>query len=160
MRARSERPGTPRQAARGGRDGGFTLVELIIATAIVAILAGIAMPSYTDYMRRARIVEAATRLAAHRLHMEQYFFDNRRYDDGSGGCGSAPPAPSAADAFAIDCVASTARYTLTATGLPGKGTLGFVFTIDETDARRTTGVPEGWTASRACWVVRRDGGCV
>ncbi|MDY0954667.1 MAG: pilin [Stenotrophomonas rhizophila] len=37
---------------------GFTLVELMIVVAIVAILAAIAIPSYQDYVVRARVSEA------------------------------------------------------------------------------------------------------
>jgi len=137
---------------------GFTLIELLIVIAIVATLAAIAVPTFGDYLRRGRIVEAVTRLADHRVRMEQFFLDHRRYDDGAGHCGYAAPG-SAADAFAIDCTVSVAGYTVTATGLAGKGTQGFAYTIDETDARRTTAVPDGWVANQTCWVVRRDGSC-
>ena len=36
---------------------GFTLIEVMIAVAVVAILSAIAIPSYTDYIRRARITD-------------------------------------------------------------------------------------------------------
>ena len=41
-----------------GRARGFTLVELMIAVAIVGILAVVAGPAFTKYVRRARTVEA------------------------------------------------------------------------------------------------------
>jgi type IV pilus assembly protein PilE len=140
------------------RRRGFTLIELVIVIAIVATLAGIAVPTFSDHLRRGRIVEAIARLADHRVRMEQVFLDNRRYDDGAGNCGYAAPG-TAADAFALECTVSATGYTVTATGLAGKGTQGFVYTIDETDARRTPAVPDGWVASRSCWVMRRDGSC-
>ena len=141
------------------RRRGFTLIELVIAIAIVATLAGIAVPTFADHLRRGRIVEALARLADHRARMEQYFLDNRRYDDGAGNCGYAVSPASAADAFTLDCTASATAYAVSATGVPGKGTQGFVYTVDESDARSTPAVPGGWVASRTCWVMRRDGSC-
>ena len=137
---------------------GFTLVELIIVIAIIAVLASIAVPQYLDYVRRARLAEAVTRLADYRVRMEQYYLDNRRYDDDAGQCGYAAPAATA-DAFAIGCVVAGTAYTVTATGIAAKGTLGYTYTIDQGNARRTPSVPPGWVPSDNCWVVRRDGSC-
>ena len=139
---------------------GFTLVELLVVIAIAAVLAATAAPSFIDYIRRGRLIEAVTRLSDYRVRVEQYFLDNRRYDDGAGGCGGVAPAVSPADAFSVACSADATTYAIAATGLPAKGMQGFVYTIDHTNAHRTLAVPDGWLASDACWVVRRDGSCV
>jgi len=138
---------------------GFTLIEILVVLAIAAVLAAIAVPTYADHLRRGRIVEALTTLADHRIRMEQYFLDHRRYDDGAGGCGRPPPPAGPGDAFAYDCSAEAATYVLRATGRGARDMRGFVYTIDQSNARRTPGVPDGWVASDRCWVVRRDGTC-
>ena len=48
-------------------------------------------------------------------------------------------------------------FTVTATG---KGAMqGFIFTLDQSGTRQTTGTPNGWTAGSNCWSARKDGSC-
>jgi len=139
---------------------GFTLIELLAVIAIIAVLTAVAIPSVIDYLRRGRLVEAVTRLSDYQVRMEQYFLDNRRYDDGAGSCGFIAPAQAPADAFDVVCTADADAFAVTATGMAAKGMLGFIYTIDQSNNRRTIAVPQGWIASDVCWVVRRDGSCV
>ena len=57
---------------------GFTLIELLIVVAIISILAAIAIPSYTNYMIRARRADAKTALEQLRAAQEM-----RRSERGS-----------------------------------------------------------------------------
>lgn len=136
---------------------GFTLIEVMITVAIVAILAAVALPSYSRYVLRARVTDGVAGLSDMRLKMEQYFQDNRTY---VGACvaGTVAPLPAPSVNFTYACSALSANtYTVTATGLGVMN--GFVYTLDQANARATTGVPSGWTANAGCWVTKQDGSC-
>jgi len=139
--------------------GGFTLLEMMIVVAIVAVLAAIALPSYAAYVQRGRILDAVTRLSDARSRMEDYFLDERVYVDASGRCGFLPPA-SATDVFNVQCEATATTFIVTATGVAAKGMTDFVYAIDQSGAKATLAVPRGWSRSADCWTIRQDGFCV
>ena len=140
--------------------GGFTLIEAMVVTAIVAILAAVAIPSYATYVRRSHILEAVARLSDARARMEEFYQDERTYVDASGGCGAAPNAPAPPDAFVITCSATAATFTYTATGRAVRGMSAFAYSIDEGGARSTVSVPSTWRRTPDCWTIRADGSCV
>jgi hypothetical protein len=53
--------------------------------------------------------------------------------------------------------ADVSGYLLTATGRAAAAS--FVYTLDQSGKRATTGVPAGWTKKDNCWVDRKDGSC-
>ena len=142
---------------------GFTLIELMMTLVILAILAAIAIPSYSEFVTRSRLIDAHTKLGDLRIQMEKYFQDNRTYVGGGGACGAdvalANYNADPARAFEYSCPAVTATtYVLQADGRSAKGMTGFVFTVNEANAKSSAG-PTGWTAAANCWLVRKSGEC-
>jgi len=139
---------------------GFTLIEVMITVAIVAILAAVAIPSYTDYITRSKIQEATTSLLSMRTKLEQFYQDQRTF---SGACapGTVAPKPAGLKYFTIDCpTLNNTQYLVTATGIAGTDMALFTFSIDQANTRQTTNVPPGWTSPPTnCWVMRKSGTC-
>jgi type IV pilus assembly protein PilE len=134
---------------------GFTLIELMVVVAIVAILAAIAYPSYTNFVRRGKIVDATATLSNYRVSLEQFFQDNRHYGTG-GACGIAVPT---SDYFTYTCTtAGTPSTSFSATASSKAGGVSatassHVYTLDQSNTRTTTAFP-GTSGTANCWLIR------
>ncbi len=58
---------------------GFTLIEVLIAIAIIALLTSIIGVSYTAYLRKARKITAKSQISNLSMAIETYFIDNNNY---------------------------------------------------------------------------------
>lgn len=149
-----------RSRAQSARQLGFTLIELMIVVAVVAILASLAVPAYTDYIRRGQVAEAGVFLSDYRVKMEQYYQDYKNY--GTANCvdGSNPPswsnfAPKGAKNFTFSCqLNGTVGYFITATGSSGQAA-GHVYTIDQDNSQKTTQF-KGAAVNVNCWRFKGD----
>lgn len=134
-------------------NSGFTLIELMITVAIVGILASIAIPSYSDYVRRGKVAEATSTLADLRVKMEQYFQDNRTY---AGSTHCAPAAGAKYFTYACSVAAAATVYTITATGVAAQGMSGYSYTINQNNVK--TSVVLGGVGA-TCWILTKGESC-
>jgi prepilin-type N-terminal cleavage/methylation domain-containing protein len=139
---------------------GFTLIELMVVVAIIAILTAIALPNYNDYVIRGNLVDGTNQLAAYRAQMEQYYQDARTYK--SSGSAFTTPCPSSLTVgkWTYDCPTATltgSTYTITATGSgPARN---FKYSIDQTNAQVSVSLPSlAWGVNGTLhWVMKKGG---
>ncbi|AZN36772.1 type IV pilin protein [Iodobacter ciconiae] len=134
---------------------GFTLIEVMIAVAIIGILASIAIPQYADYVTRSRLVEAQSKLSDTRVRLEQFFVNNRTYLGFT-----CTQAAAANENFSIACTTQTAStFTITATG--SNKMTGFSFTLDDLNQKTSAITASGWSdpSPNNCWVSKKPNLC-
>lgn len=143
---------------------GFTLVELMIAVAIVAILAAVAIPQYRDYVTRSRLADASTGLTTMRAQMERYYQDNRTYADVGttfvSPCNNATASARTFGNFVVSCTGTldASQFTLQAVGSGPAN--GFTFTVNHQDVRATTAVPSTWGSTcTSKWIMKKGDSC-
>lgn len=84
------------RSPRARAECGFTLIELMIAVAIVAILTAVALPSYRDSVRKSVRAEAQAFVQAVAGRQQQFLVDRRSYAATVAEVGIAVPANVAA----------------------------------------------------------------
>ncbi len=143
------------------RVSGFTLIELMIVVVIVAILAGIAVPSYNSSIRKSRRTEAKTALLDFAAREERLYATQNAYSTdpvalGYTAAGGSWPV-STGSYYQIETPTSVAptatapgTFSVTVDPSPGspqlKDTTCASFTVTQTGAQSATG-----TNPSACW---------
>ena len=103
------------------RAAGFTLIELMIAVAVIAILAAVAIPQYSDYVRKSRRSDAWTMLQAAQQAQERFRLTNTTYaSDVASLTGACSGSPCGSEHYTLSISGATATgYTVTATPRTG-----------------------------------------
>jgi type IV pilus assembly protein PilE len=126
---------------------GFTLMEVIVVVTMLAILAAIAIPNYSEYIRRGHRSAAQAYLLDLASRQVQFYLDRRVFADNVAALNLTAPAEIANRYnVAIAVVAGPpAGFTITATPTGSQtGDRCGVLTIDQTGLR-------GATATTGCW---------
>ncbi|MEP9321028.1 type IV pilin protein [Pseudomonas sp. LABIM340] len=131
------------------RERGFTLIELMVTVAIVAILAAVAFPSYQRYVLRSHRVEAQAVLSEAAARQERYYSQNNAYASTAAALNMTSNV-NALQYYSLaisNITATTYTLTATATGSQAKDAPCLSLSLDQAGTRSNTGTGTGTT----CW---------
>jgi type IV pilus assembly protein PilE len=145
--------------AKGTSMKGFTLIEMMIVVALIAIVASFAVPAYQDKIRKARRADGIAALSGLQMSMEKFRGNCAFFPDGfasTDACGTS----SAASDIEYPSASPDGNYTISFTSASGNT---FVIQADPTGAQAAdtdcdpisltvnNSNPKGLKAPTKCW---------
>lgn len=129
------------------KNKGFTLIELMVVLAIIAILASIAFPSYQSSVRESRRADAFAGLTRMADMQERFYLQNRTYTMDEASVGGANTVEGY---YTLSVTAADANtYTLQAEVVAGGPQVGDF--EGGTDCQILTMTSAGLKTPAACW---------
>jgi len=132
------------------RMSGFSLIEVMVVVAIIAILSSVALPSYLESVRKGKRADAASVLSSAAQWMERNFSDAGRYDLLPSGTAIALPADlrvvpqgaAAANKYYDITISAAGQTTYTLQAAPAGSMAGDacgIFTLTHTGVKGLSG---------------------
>jgi len=109
----------------GRKNGGFTLIEMMIVIVVVAVLVGIALPAYQGQVIKTKRALGRGELLDIMARQEQYFVNNRQYAVSLASLGSTNPYAIDTEGNEVATTSGNAIYTIQLATSPAPTTTSY-----------------------------------
>jgi type IV pilus assembly protein PilA len=132
------------------KQSGFTLIELMIVVAIIAILAAIAMPAYQGYVAKAKFSDVINSVGAVKTQVELCYNENNSLEDCSNSKSGYGWKIGAKEDYKTSNIATVevTKGAITGTASGATGIAGVTYTMTASASTATGGLK--WTMSGTC----------